>query len=83
MTLEIDAMSVYAAITATYIKHPAEKGLLSHVQFVREMLDAGVLKALSWIDTRDMSADGLTKGAVDRAALHSIMDGTISLATWN
>ena len=75
MSLEIDAMSVYAAITATYIKHPSEKGLLCHVQFVRECLDSGVLKALSWIDTRDMHADGLTKGAVDRIALHQVMDG--------
>ena len=43
MVLYVDAMSVFAAITATYIKHPAEKGLLSHVQFVRELLDSGVL----------------------------------------
>ena len=38
MVLEIDAMSVYAAVTATYIKHPSEKSLLSHVQFMRELL---------------------------------------------
>ena len=58
-----------------HIKHPAEKGLLSHVQFVRELLDTKVLDALLWIDTRDMLADGLTKGAVDRWALHECMDG--------
>ncbi len=75
MTLQIDAMSVYAAVTATYIKHPAEKGLLSHVQFIRELLDTGVLKALLWIDTRDMSSDGLTKGSVDRLLLHQLMNG--------
>ena len=75
MVLEIDAMSVFAAITATYIKHPSEKSLLSHVQFMRELLDTGVLKAISWTDTRDMAADGLTKGTVDRAALHEIMSG--------
>jgi hypothetical protein len=75
MTLQIDAMSVFAAITATYIKHPAEKGLLSHVQFIRELLDTGVLRALIWIDTRDMTSDGLTKGSVERTALHELMDG--------
>ena len=32
MVLYIDAMSVFAAITATYIKHPAEKGLLSLIR---------------------------------------------------
>ena len=75
MTLQIDAMSVYAAITATYVKHPAEKGLLSHVQFIRELLDCGVITALMWIDTRDMLSDGLTKGAVDRRQLHDVMEG--------
>ena len=75
MVLMIDALSVYAAITATYIKHPAEKSLLSHIQFIREMLDSGVLDALLWIDTRDMLADGLTKGTIDRADLHQAMQG--------
>ena len=68
-------MSVYSAVTATYIKHPAEKSLLSHVQFLRELLDSHVLGALMWVDTRDMVSDGLTKGAVDRDALHKVMDG--------
>ena len=75
MVLYVDAMSVFAAITATYIKHPAEKGLLSHVQFVRELLDSGVLQVLMWIDTRDMSADGMTKGSIDRDMLHLCMEG--------
>ena len=75
MAIQIDAMSVFAAITATYIKHPAEKGLLSHVQFVRDLLDTTVLQALLWIDTRDMLADGLTKGCIDRTVLHKLMSG--------
>ncbi len=75
MTPQIDAMSVYAAVTATYIKHPAEKGLLSHVQFIRELLDTGVLKAFLWSDTRDISSDGLTKGSVERLLLHQLMEG--------
>ena len=57
------------------MKTPAEKGLLSHVQFVRELLDTKVLTALMWIDTRDMLSDGLTKGSVDRQALQDAMDG--------
>ncbi len=67
--------SLYAAVTATYIKNLAEKGLLSHVQFIRELLVTGVLKTLLWIDTRDMSGDGLTKGSVDRMLLHQLMNG--------
>ena len=77
MSLQIDAMSVYAAITATFIKHPAEKGLLSHVQFVRELLDTHVVDTLVWTDTRDMIADGLTKGSPERTLLHLVMDGYI------
>ena len=73
--LYVDAMSVYAAVTATFLKIPAEKSLLSHVQYLRELLDTKVIEALIWIDTRDMCADGLTKGAVDRSAVHAIMDG--------
>ena len=75
MSIQVDAMSVFAAITATFIKHPAEKSLLSHVQFIREMLDNQVLAVILWVDTRDMLSDGLTKGAVDRQSLHDLMDG--------
>ena len=77
IVLGIDAMSVFAGTTATVLKIPAEKGLWSHVQYLRELLDVGVLSALWWIDTRDMHSDGLTKGSVDRRAIHDIMSGNI------
>ena len=32
---------------------------------------------LAWFDTRDMCADGLTKGAVERTAIQAVMDGTM------
>ena len=79
LVLYVDATSVFAAVTATFIKTPAEKSLLCHVQFLRELLDRGVLKTMCWIDTRDMVADGLTKGAVDRTLLHCAMDGKFTL----
>ena len=78
--LYIDALSVFAAVTATYIKAPAEKGLLAHVQFLRELLDTHVLHAICWLDTRDMIADGMTKGSVERLALHLLMSGEIKFA---
>ena len=53
---------MFAAVTATYIKPPAEKGLLAHVQYLRELLDLHVLHALMWMETRDMIADGLQVG---------------------
>ena len=76
--LYIDALSVYASATATYIKAPAEKGLLSHVQYLRELMDNRVLDALAWQDTRDMAADGLTKGSVERTLLHKLMNGELT-----
>ncbi len=75
MVLYLDALSVYAAVTATVIKIPADNGVLSHVQYLRELLDTGVLKAIAWSDTRDMCADGATKGSVDRIGLHECMEG--------
>ena len=80
MGLYIDALSVYAAVTATFIKVPAEKSLLSHVQYVRERLDRRVLQYLFWLDTRDMIADGLTKGTVDRGQLHQLMEGLLNIS---
>ena len=86
IALYIDARSVYAAITAVAIRAPTGKSLLSHVQYMRELLDIRVIQYFVWVDTRDMVADGLTKGAVDRSALHQLMDGSLSfnheLAGW-
>ena len=77
--LYFDAKSVYAAIIATFIKPPAEKSLLCHIRYIRELLDKGIIQFLFWIDTRDMTADGLTKGSVDRNTLHALMDGVQEL----
>ena len=68
ISLYVDAKSVFAVVTATFAKTPAEKSLLCHVQYLRELLDKDVLQQIVWIDTRDMYADGLTKGAVQRTA---------------
>ena len=75
MSLQIDAMTVFAAVTATFIKAPAEKSLLSHVQFLRELLDSHVCRAIIWCDTRDMYSDGMTKGVIERDLLHLLMGG--------
>ena len=72
----IDALSVYAAITAAYIKIPSDNGTLMHVQYMRELLDTKVVHSLIWSDTRDMCADGMTKGTVDRMLLDKCMQGT-------
>ena len=80
LALYVDAMSVFAAVTATFLKIPAEKSLLSHVQYIWELLDTHVLEARLWIDTRDVIADGLTRGSVDREAIDSVLRGSWDIA---
>ena len=79
MALYIDAMSVFSATTATFVKTPADNGVLCHIQYLRELLDEGILFAFVWADTRDMLADGLTKGSIDREQLHALMDGKVEV----
>ena len=59
--LYIDALSVFAAITAAFIKIPSDNGTFMHVQYIRELLDTKVLSAIVCTDTRGMAADGTTK----------------------
>ena len=70
-------MSVYAAVTALQIKIPADSSVLCYLQYLRELLEHRVLHAIVWCDTRDMVADGMTKGAVERKEIHTTMDGDV------
>ena len=79
MALYVDAQSVFVSITSTSIKVPADNGVLSHIQYIRGLLDTKVLQWIFWVDTRDMCADGLTKGSVQRDALHDLMSGRLTL----
>ena len=75
VTLTIDAEGVYKSVTARDLKVPAEKTLLGHVSWLRECLRLQFIVALQWCDTRDMTADGHTKGCIDREMLISLMQG--------
>ena len=68
---------VFTAIEAKETKVPSESSLLSSVQAARELLDMNRLRALHWIDTRDMISDGLNKGSVDRIALQTILEKNV------
>ena len=65
----IDAKGVYTSIENEDAKIPSESSLLSSVQAVREALVERRLTTLYWCDTRDMAADGLTKGSVERTSI--------------
>ena len=72
-------MGVYKAAAADHIKLPTEKGTLFHLQFLRECIDSGIVTYWNWCDTRDMLADGMTKGSCDRNVLHIAMQGSWTL----
>jgi hypothetical protein len=67
--LVIDARSVYDSLVAHEIKTPAEVSLVMFLAQLKEAMLAHSLSKLWWVDTRDMAADALNKGAISRAAL--------------
>ena len=74
--LTIDAESVFKSLTSKDLKIPTERTLLGHISWIREFLDLGILSNVQWCDTRDMTADGHTKGSIDRQLLLEVMVGT-------
>ena len=73
--LTTDAESVYKSLTSRDLKVPAEKTLLGHVSWIRELLQIRLIESVQWCDTRDMTADGHTKGVIDRKLLLELMSG--------
>ena len=71
-----DSYSIFSYLAAAHLKLPAEKGTYYHLAYLREKLSSGSLRYYPWVDTRDMVADGITKGSVDRTAIAAIMDGS-------
>ena len=72
--LGIDARSVFAIVEAVDVRDPSECSLKVHVLSSRGAINRGKLRALFWSDTRDMIADGLTKGGLDRTQLVNAME---------
>ena len=72
----LDAKSVYESIRMPDLKTPSEASLINILGQMREHMSTGRIRALHWIDTRDMLADGLNKGAISRKALlRALMHG--------
>ena len=78
--LGIDAMSIWTALAAERTKAPAEKSMLLHLLWLRELLERGILDSLQWLDTRVMSADGHTKGSILRDTLRQLAGGSLPKA---
>jgi hypothetical protein len=75
VVLTIDAESVYKSLISRDLKTPSERTLLGHICFIRELLQLGLIDTIQWCDTRDMVADGHTKGSIDRQLLLNLMKG--------
>ncbi len=73
----IDARSVYDNLSCTDLNIPSESSLVIHVLNIRDRLKSGTIRRLGWCDTRDMLADGLNKGTVDRSELVRALSGTL------
>ena len=74
-----DSYSIFSYLAAAHLKLPAEKGTYYHLAYLREKLVSRLIGSYTWVDTRDMVADGLTKGRADRTSLIAIMHGKFHL----
>ena len=74
-----DSYSIFSYLAAAHLKLPAEKGTYYHLAYLREKLVSRLIGSYTWVDTRDMVADGLTKGRADRTALIAMMHGKFTL----
>ena len=72
-----DAMNLLTSIQAERARTPTERLMLCQLLWIREICDKQILTALTWLDTRDMTADGHTKGSISRGALISVMQGSL------
>ena len=76
VTVTVDAESVCKSLSSKDLQKPTECTLLGHISWIRQMMDRGIVHSVQWCDTRDMTADGHTKGSIDRALLLQVMAGT-------
>ena len=57
----------------------SRKNILIHLLWLKDKLENNVVNSLIWCDTRDMTADGHTKGKIPRTLIHEIMNGTLTI----
>ncbi len=65
----IDAMSVLSALQKAEPKTPIEMTMIIPIQILKNLVENGQLSSISWVDTRAILADGLTKGSIPREPL--------------
>ena len=73
--LATDCRSVFDSLAAAELKVPSEGSLVLLLHQLKEGLRSFNLRRIWWVDTTDMTADGLTKGAIARTALLQLSNG--------
>ena len=66
-----DCKSLFDALKSDETQVPTESSLIMILLQIKESLRTGTLDSIAWVDTRDMIADALNKGAIAR---HDIME---------
>lgn len=74
-----DAANLLLILENSSMTNPAEKNFLIHLLMLKDKLEHKVVNSLRWCDTRDMTADGHTKGNIPRTLIHDIMNGTLTI----
>ena len=64
-----DARSLFDALKSEDSRTPTEVSMVFDLSALREALTIRRIHRIWWVDTRDMLADALTKGIINRAAL--------------
>ena len=72
LDLAVDARAVYDAAAAIDACKPEGCSIKLHLISVRDRFAQGIIRRMHWVDTRDMRADGLTKGGIFRAWSHRV-----------
>ena len=72
-----DAYNILLAIDTPNIKPPAEKSFMLNLLWLKQLLESRHIEALQWGDTRDMTADGHTKGSISRCAIDNLIRGIL------
>ena len=72
-----DARNLLLALGSARLKPPAERSFIVHLLWLREKILRGVIRRLTWCDTRDMTSDGHTKGSVSRDAIRKLAAGRL------
>ena len=78
LPLEImtDSYSIFSYLKAAHLKYPADKSTYFHLAHLFAAVQEHRINKFTWIDTRDMLVDAMTKGKLDRGTLIKAMRGS-------